>query len=149
MQNDDAIGTLNHLISIAKDGVNGMNSAAEQANNPTVKSKLSSLSQERSRVATELQDVVRRLGGNPDDSGTTLGAVHRTYMSVKDKVTGTSDQALLDECERGEDVAVREFQQALSKDLPADIKQTVQSLFTQVKSSHDQVKSLRNSAGTA
>jgi uncharacterized protein (TIGR02284 family) len=149
MQNDDAISTLNHLIAIAKDGVNGMSSAAEQANNPTLKSKLSSLSQERSRVANELQSVVQRLGGSPDDSGTTLGAMHRAYMSVKDKVTGTSDQALLDECERGEDVAVREFQQALSKDLPADIKQTVQNLFTQVKSSHDQVKSLRNSAGTA
>jgi uncharacterized protein (TIGR02284 family) len=144
MQNDDAIGALNHLISIARDGVNGMSSAAESANNAQLKSTLSQLSQERNGIATQLQDVIRRLGGNPDDSGTTLGAAHRAFMNVKDAVTGADDEALLDECERGEDVAVREFRSALDKNLPADIKQTVQSLFSQVKSSHDRIKQLRN-----
>ena len=144
MQKDDAIDTLNRLISIAKDGVNGMSSAAESASNPQLKSTLSQLSQERNHVATQLQDVVRRLGGGPDQSGTTLGAAHRAFMNIKDAVTGTDDKALIDECERGEDVAVREFQSALQKDLPGDIKQTVQHAFTQVKSSHDRIKHLRN-----
>jgi uncharacterized protein (TIGR02284 family) len=146
MQNDDAIDTLNHLVSIAKDGVNGMNSAAESAKSAQLKSTLSQLSQERNGIATQLQDVVRRLGGNPDQSGTTLGAAHRAFMNVKDTVTGADDEALLEECERGEDVAVREFRSALDKDLPADIKQTVQGLFGQVKSSHDRIKQLRNTA---
>jgi uncharacterized protein (TIGR02284 family) len=145
MQNDDAISTLNHLISIAKDGVNGMSSAAESAKNAQLKSTLSQLSQERNRVATELQDVVRRLGGDPDQSGTTLGAAHRTFMNVKEAVTGSTDRALLNECERGEDVAVREFTSALEQPLPADIKQTVQSLLGQVRTSHDRIKQLRNS----
>ena len=144
MQNDDAISTLNHLISIAKDGVNGMNSAAESAKSPQLKSTLSQLSQDRERVATQLQDVVRRLGGDPDKSGTTLGAAHRAFMNVKEAVAGSTDEALLDECERGEDVAVREFKTALDKNLPADVKQTVQSLFGQVKTSHDKIKQLRN-----
>jgi uncharacterized protein (TIGR02284 family) len=145
MQNDDAISTLNHLISIAKDGVNGMSSAAESAKNAQLKSTLSQLSQERNRVATQLQDVVRRLGGDPDQSGTTLGAAHRTFMNVKEAVTGSTDRALLNECERGEDVAVREFTSALEQTLPADIKQTVQSLLGQVRTSHDRIKQMRNS----
>jgi uncharacterized protein (TIGR02284 family) len=145
MQNDDAISTLNHLISIAKDGVNGMSSAAESAKNAQLKSTLSQLSQERNRVATQLQDVVRRLGGDPDQSGTTLGAAHRTFMNVKEAVTGSTDRALLNECERGEDVAVREFTSALEQPLPTDIKQTVQSLLGQVRTSHDRIKQLRNS----
>lgn len=144
MQNDDAIDALNHLISIARDGVNGMSSAAESASNAQLKSTLSQLSQERNGIATQLQDVVRRLGGSPDQSGTTLGAAHRTFMNVKGAVTGADDEALLEECERGEDVAVREFRSALDKNLPADIKQTVQGLFSQVKSSHDRIKRLRN-----
>jgi uncharacterized protein (TIGR02284 family) len=146
MQNDDAISKLNHLISIAKDGVNGMSSAAESANNAQLKSTLSQLSQERNRVATQLQDAVRRLGGTPDESGTTLGAAHRAFMNVKEKVAGTSDEALLDECERGEDVAVREFSSALESALPADVKQTVQGMLSQVRSSHDRIKQLRNQA---
>jgi uncharacterized protein (TIGR02284 family) len=144
MQNDDAISKLNHLISIAKDGVNGMSSAAESADNAQLKSTLSQLSQERNRVATQLQDAVRRLGGTPDESGTTLGAAHRAFMNVKEKVAGTSDEALLEECERGEDVAVREFSSALEGALPADVKQTVQGMLSQVRSSHDRIKQLRN-----
>jgi len=144
MQNDDAIGTLNHLISIAKDGVNGMNSAAENARDPGLKSTLQHLSGERDHVAGELQNMVRSLGGEPDDSGTSLGTAHRWFMNTKDAVTGFDDKRLLEECERGEDFAVREFRQALGKSLPGDVAQRVQSCFGQVQKSHDEIKRLRS-----
>jgi uncharacterized protein (TIGR02284 family) len=77
MQND-AIDTLNHLIAIAKDGVNGMKSAAESATSASLKGTLQRLSQERGQVASQLQSTVRSLGGDPEKSGTTPGTVHRT-----------------------------------------------------------------------
>jgi uncharacterized protein (TIGR02284 family) len=144
MQNDDAIGTLNHLISIAKDGVNGMSSAAENAHDPSLKSTLQRLCQERDQIASELQGAVRSLGGEPDDSGTTLGTTHRWFMNAKDAIAGFDDKRLLEECERGEDFAMKEFREALGQDLPADLSQRVQSCFTQVRSSHNEIKRLRN-----
>jgi uncharacterized protein (TIGR02284 family) len=144
MANDDAIDTLNHLVAIAKDGVNGMSSAAEHAKSGQLKSTLQKLSQDRSRLASELQEAVRDLGGDPDKSGTTLGAIHRGWMNLKEAVSIADDSSLIEECERGEDVAVKEFRDALGKPLPAQAQQKVQSCFQQVKKSHDQIRQLRN-----
>ena len=146
MQNDDAVDTLNHLISIAKDGVNGMSSAAENARDPSLKTMLQRLSGERDHVASELQQAVRSLGAQPDDSGTTMGTAHRWFMDAKDSIAGYDDKQLLDECERGEDFAVREFREALSQSLPGGIAQQVQSCFSQVQKSHDEIKRLRSTA---
>jgi uncharacterized protein (TIGR02284 family) len=145
MQKDDAISTLNNLISIAKDGVKGMSSAAENAKSPALKSTLSRLSGEREQVATQLQGLVRSLGGEPDDSGTTLGTAHRTFMNMKDAVTGYDDAKLLEECERGEDYAVQQFRAAVREELPSGVGPRVESCLHQVKKSHDEIKALRNS----
>jgi uncharacterized protein (TIGR02284 family) len=144
MQNNDAIDTLNHLIAIAKDGVNGMRSAAENAKDPSLRSTLERLGRERDRIASDLQSTVQSLGGSPDDSGTMLGTTHRWFMNAKDAITGFDDRRLLEECERGEDYAVKEFREALGQELPGGIAQRVQSWFTQVQSSHDEIKHLRD-----
>ena len=144
MAKDDAIDTLNHLISIAKDGAAGMTSAADHAKRPELKSSLQRLSQERDNVASELQSLVRSLGGDPEKSGTTLGAAHRGWMNLKEAVSIADDSSLLEECERGEDEAVKEFREALGKPLPAQVQQQVQSCFQQVKQSHDQIRRMRN-----
>jgi len=146
MQNDDAISTLNHLISIAKDGVNGMSSAAENAKNPSLKNTLQQLSQERNQIANELQRAVHSLGGEASGSGTTMGTAHRWFMDAKDAITGYDDKRLLEECERGEDYAVKEFREALGKGLPSDISQRLQSCFSQVQQSHNQIRQLRDTA---
>jgi uncharacterized protein (TIGR02284 family) len=144
MQKDDAISTLNHLISIAKDGVKGMSSAAENAKSPALKSTLGRLSGEREHVATQLQGLVRSLGGEPDDSGTTLGTAHRVFMNIKDAITGYDDAKLLEECERGEDYAIQHFRAAIREELPSGVGPRVEACLHQVKKSHDEIKALRN-----
>jgi hypothetical protein len=44
MDNNDVVSTLNHLIAIAKEGVNGMKSAAEHARSANLKTILEGLS---------------------------------------------------------------------------------------------------------
>jgi uncharacterized protein (TIGR02284 family) len=139
MDKDTTVSTLNHLIAIAKDGYSGMSSAAESAKSASLKITLQQLSQERNRVATTLQAEVQRLSGDPDEGGTVLGVAHRAYMNLKQAIAGNSDKALVDECERGEDIAMSEFKEAIAKDLPQDVVQTLQSCFAQVQKSHEQI----------
>ena len=40
-------------------------------------------------------------------------------------VTGMEEHAVLEECERGEDAAMRDYEAALKEDLPADIEAIV------------------------
>ena len=84
-------------------------------------------------------------GGKAEDSGTVAGAVHRGWVSVRDALSGTTDQAILDECERGEDVALSRYRKALKHgELPATVREVVERQMAGVQANHDQIKALRD-----
>ncbi|GAA5236167.1 PA2169 family four-helix-bundle protein [Verticiella sediminum] len=142
---DQIVKTLNHLIETSKNGEKGFLAASEDAKNPELKALLSKRSQECASAATELQAVVSRLGGKPEDSGTVTGAMHRGWVNLKAAVAGREDKAVLEECERGEDHAKAEYQKALNEAaLPEDIRQLVQRQYDGVLRNHDQIKALRD-----
>ena len=96
------------------------------------------------QAAQELQAIVIRLGGDPEDSTSMSGDLHRRWVDLKSLITGKDDEAILNECERGEDVAKKSYHKALEKALPEDIRQIVQRQYDGVLRNHDQVKMLRD-----
>src|SRR5437667_442206 len=56
----DTVSTLNNLIETLKDGKNGFETAASDVKDPSVKQVFQEYAQERSRLAGELQNEVRR-----------------------------------------------------------------------------------------
>jgi uncharacterized protein (TIGR02284 family) len=149
MANEDVISTLNSLIETCKDGQNGFQTAAEGVERSDLKSIFYEYSQQRSQFAGELQTLVRELGGDPENTGSTSAAIHRGWINIKSIVTGKDDQAILDECERGEDVAKAAYEKATQTELPSNVSTVVQQQATQVKEAHDRVRALRNSASAA
>src|SRR4051794_34295120 len=75
--NDDVISTLNGLIETCKDGQNGFQQAAEGVERSDLKSLFYEFSQQRAQFAGELQSLVQGLGGDPENSGSVAGAIHR------------------------------------------------------------------------
>jgi uncharacterized protein (TIGR02284 family) len=65
-------------------------------------------------------------------------------VDIKSAVTGKDDEAILNECERGEDVAKKSYENALAKDLPAEVRALVERQYQGVMQNHDQVKGMRN-----
>src|SRR5918999_4126680 len=104
--NEEVISTLNNLIETCRDGQNGFQTAAEGVQKSELKTLFHTYSQQRARFAGELQDEVRRLGGDPEDSGSVAASLHRGWMGLKSVISGSDDAAILAECERGEDSAV-------------------------------------------
>jgi uncharacterized protein (TIGR02284 family) len=147
--NDDVISTLNGLIETCKDGQNGFKEAADGVQRSDLKSLFYEFSQQRSHFAGELQTLVQQLGGDPETSGSTLAALHRGWINIKSVVTGKDDEAILDECERGEDSAKDVYKSALESGLPGNVLEVVQTQYESVLSAHDRVKALRNAADTA
>ena len=94
-------------------------------------------------MTTELQAEVRRLGGDPERSGSMAGALHRGWLDIKSVVTGKDDHAILAEAERGEDVAKSTYESALNEALPASAETLVQQQAVKVRLAHDDVRSLR------
>lgn len=149
MTNEEVISTLNGLIETCKDGQDGFKVAAEGVERSDLKSLFYECSQQRSQFAGELQSLVRELGGDPEQSGSLTAVLHRGFIDIKSIVTGKDETAILNECERGEDIAKAAFQKASEQDLPANVKTTVQNQFNTVKTTHDKIRDLRDSAKAA
>lgn len=149
MNNDDVISTLNDLIETCKDGEQGFRTCAEDIKDAQMKSFFTTRAQSCAEAAAELQQEVRALGGNPETSSSIAGALHRRWVDIKGLVTGKDDEAILNECERGEDVAKRSYETALGKSLPANIKTIVERQYAGVLKNHDQVKAMRNQVRAA
>lgn len=142
--NDEAVSTLNNLIETLKDGVEGFRMAADGVTNPELKTLFGSYSQQRSQFSSELQQEVRGLGGDPETTGSTLATLHRGWINIKSTVTGADEHAVLAECERGEDSAVHNYQDAMKEDLPANVASVIQRQYGQIKEAHDRIRSLRD-----
>lgn len=141
---DTTVSTLNGLIETLQDGKLGFESAAADVKDARVKSTFQEFADQRSRLATELQSEVSRLGGKPETAGSTAAAVHRGWINLKSALGG-GEKAILNEAERGEDVAVKSYEKALKADLPPDVAGVVRRQFDEVKRAHDTVRGLRDS----
>jgi len=145
MDRDDVVETLNDLIENCKDGEYGFRTCAEHAKSTDLKSVFTQRAGDCQQAAQELQTLVTRFGGTPDNSGSVSGAAHRGWVAVRGAVALDDDQAMLNECERGEDIALNRYRKALEEDLPSDVEQVVRRQHEGVRRNHDQIKALRDS----
>lgn len=146
--NEEVISTLNNLIETCRDGQNGFQTAAEGVNHSELKTLFHTYAQQRAQFVGELQDEVRRLGGDPENTGSVAAAIHRGWIDIKSAVTGADEGAIISECERGEDSAVSNYRAALDVDLPANLRSVIERQYAHVKESHDRVRSLERASGT-
>lgn len=141
---EDAISTLEQLIETCRDGQNGYRDAADHIKDPGVRTWFNQQSLERGQFAGELEGHVQRLGKHdPDRKGSVSGALHRKWFELKEKISG-SDESVLSEVERGEDNAKHNYQEALKKELPADIRSIVERQAQSIFAAHDHAKMLRD-----
>ena len=145
---DDVISTLNNLIETCKDGQNGFQTAADGVKNSELKTLFHTYAQQRAQFAGELQGEVRRLGGDPEKTGSIAATLHRGWIDIKSAVTGEDENAVIAECERGEDSAVKNYQDAINGGLPDDVRSIVERQYTQVREAHDRVRTLERASGT-
>jgi uncharacterized protein (TIGR02284 family) len=143
MDNDELLLTLRDLIETCRDGDEGFRACAEQTRDNRLKAFYANRAQSCAAAAVELQDVLRACGGDPNAPGLG-GPTRRRWLDLKQAVAGRDDKAILKECERGEDVAVASYRQALAKDLPPDIRAHVERQYQGALKNHDEVKSLRD-----
>ncbi len=149
MDKDDVISTMNNLVETCKDGQNGFRTAAEGVKNTELTALFNNYSQQRGQFAIELQNEVRKAGGDPEKTGSTAAALHRGWINIKSAVTGEDESAVISECERGEDSAIKSYKEALKQDLPSDLRAIVERQFSQVKEAHDRIRLLEKANAQA
>jgi len=150
VQQKETIATINDLIETLKDGQEGFRQAAEAVEDPKLKSVFNEYSLQRARFAGELQSQAVALGeSEPEDSSSAAGAMHRAWINLKSAIAKRDDHAILAECERGEDSAVKEYKEAMEEEnLAAPVREIISRQYAEVQSAHDRIKLFRDTMAT-
>ena len=143
----EVISTLNGLIETCRDGQEGFRTAAEGVRSAELRELFHGYARQRAGFAGELQDEVRRLGGDPEDAGSVTASLHRGWMDIKSAVTGGDEASILAECERGEEVALSNYRAAFNVDTPASVRQIIERQFGEIKEAHNRIRNLERASG--
>lgn len=135
------------LIKTLEDGKEGFARAADkltESDRPDLSIKMREFSDQRARFSAELEQMAANYGDDIDEDGSVAGAVHRGWLAVKDAISGSDPEGVLDAAEQGEDHAVSEYRDALDKDISPNLRVVLERQFVEVQQAHDEVKALRN-----
>lgn len=114
--NKEIISDLKGLVSIVNDGKEGYNSAAESTDNMELKAVFLKYVAQRALYENELKSHIQKHGGiSTDEDGGILGAIHRTWIDIKEALTNKSETALLSAVTTGEKAALEKFDMAIEK----------------------------------
>ncbi|NBG67452.1 ferritin-like domain-containing protein [Acidiluteibacter ferrifornacis] len=111
----ETIKTLNNLLSRNYDAEKGFQLVAEKTKNPVLKNYFEKNSRMHNKFGHELKQEITHLGGKIDKGTSIEGDLHRGWLSVKAAVAGNTDEALIEECERGQTTALEDYQSAVNE----------------------------------
>lgn len=139
------VSTLNDLLQITNDRIEGFNKAAEKVSgeNSTLKGEYLQMASQSQEMKSNLSSLVREKGGDPDTSATLAGGLHRTWIDVKNAFSGDNSESTLENVTFGENAAIEAYEDALkSGNLCPESTMLVQNQLQQLRSSHEKFKSL-------
>lgn len=142
---EETVTNLQHLLEKNYDAEKGYKEAMVKAKDVNLKEYLKQKSALRNRFSTEISDVLVNLNETPKESGSAAGSLHRTWMNVKESLSSDKDEAILEECIRGEKASVEEYQEVLdSKNFSPEIISMITNQKLEVEKSLDIIERLED-----
>ena len=143
---DHDISVLNSLIETTIDSVDGYRRSAQEATGSRFTASFLDRATEREQVVQQLRQEVRRLGGDPEDDGSVLAAAHRAFLTLRDRVTGDDDAAVIAEVDHGESYLNGKWEAALKDEwLSPETRAVIEQCYQSVRSGRDQWRAMHDS----
>jgi uncharacterized protein (TIGR02284 family) len=140
----DWVSAVNSVIAICKDAEQGFQGAANAVEDPNLKNMFEHYSIERQGFARELQQAVAGEGARPGDPAGAAGMAHRGWIALKGVLTGHSSHQILEETERGEDMSVERYRDALNSAPPDFVQAVLERQYEEVQRAHSRIRELRD-----
>ncbi|KQR94867.1 hypothetical protein ASG01_03095 [Chryseobacterium sp. Leaf180] len=147
MENSKTVSVLNDLLNITNDRIEGFNKVEDKVweNHSNLKSDYDQMVTESQKMKSELIDLITSKGGSPDDTTSTAGALHRTWIDVKNSFSGNKEESTLENVVFGENAAIDAYENALeSGDLCPESTLVVQNQLHHLKSAASKFEHLEN-----
>lgn len=143
--NKETVNILQELLQKNYDAEAGYKQIMIKAENTLLKNWLQLKAKQRSHFANELDSLIRGLNATPAVDGTFLGTAHRAWIDLKTTLSTNTDEAILEECIRGEKASVSEYETQLEKvNDYSDIKSLLFSQLESIKTALTTVKRLED-----
>jgi uncharacterized protein (TIGR02284 family) len=138
------IQSLEQLIRAANDGSQGYLLAADEVISADLRSFLVEQSEKRGNLGWDLQDALVALGReHPSHGGSMMGAAHRLWMRLRHAAAAQDEDRILEECERGEEMALAEYRVALHQDLPPAVAHLLGDHVEQIREAQAAIRERR------
>jgi uncharacterized protein (TIGR02284 family) len=138
-EHTDGAHVLERLLTVCADGVEGYRLAAASVRAPHLHALLQRNEVEREEIASVLANALVELGAKGHHRGSLAGAVHRGWLGALG--ASHADDAIVRECTRGDQATLAAFAEALSHELPADIRTRVEVQLGRVLSALERLSS--------
>jgi uncharacterized protein (TIGR02284 family) len=146
MKNKEEASVLNDLLHITNDRIEGFSKVEGQIweNYPDVKSEYARLNSLSKVMKNELINLIQDDGETPDDSSSVAGALHRTWIDIKNSFTlGNKEESTIENVIFGEKAAVDAYQSAIdSGKLSQESLDIVSEHLKNIKDSYHQFENM-------
>jgi uncharacterized protein (TIGR02284 family) len=144
---NEIVDNIQDLLEKNYDAEKGFTKAMKEAKNTQLKSFLQQQAAQRGRFANELTQEIRNLNEVPKESGSTTGNLHRAWIDIKSSVSGNDDEAVLEECIRGEKASAKEYEEKLKEqNFPSQISNVLRNQASEINATLSKVKTLEDLA---
>ena len=138
----DIINDLNHLISLNVDAIKGYGDAGNESDSGRLRVWMFNVAKEREHFKADLQSIVRAMGSEPENDGSFLGSLHRAWISIKGDATDETNEEMLEECIRGEEKAVEDYEKVLRHNLTPNARTVVQGQLDQIRNDLQKLRAM-------
>lgn len=147
MNNEKTVSELNDLLQIINDRLEGFQKVEKKVidGHPGLEGQYDRMVTQSNQMRSDLVTLISKKGGHPDDSTTVAGGLHRTWIDLKNSLTGNNDEATLENVAFGEKAAVKAFEDALdSGNLCSESTNLVQDQLHQLQASYQKFSNLED-----
>jgi uncharacterized protein (TIGR02284 family) len=145
--NQETTSILNDLVQINNDRIKGYEKAiTETEGDEQLKDIFTRMIGQSHQFKMELGTEIQAAGSDIDNDTSGSGALHRTWILIKETFTGHSEKSTLEECEFGEDAIKKAYSSALEEEnLPAFVRELLNKQYETLLDAHNEIKALRDS----
>ncbi|CAM3829999.1 PA2169 family four-helix-bundle protein [Mucilaginibacter galii] len=142
---EKSVEVLNDLIKIHNDRIQGYERATVEVEDADLKQLFTSFIGDSHKFKLALATEVQTFHKDIENTTSSSGDIHRTWLNVKAFFSGHTPKSVLEECEFGEDATQKAYKSAIEDEgVPAYIKDILTEQEVTLKAAHDKVKALRD-----
>jgi len=104
---------LNELLTRAYDAEQGFLVASEEVENQALKDWFKANSDQHCSFGHSIKKLLKDLDVEPDKGSSITGKIHQAFIKLRATLSADQDRAIIAECRRGEEAALKDYEEAL------------------------------------